>query len=107
MPLREASPATACCAVAGHDHWGAYWQRALAGLPWVVPGSVLALMPKCPVCVAGYVAVGTGLGISVPQAMALRGGVLAVCGVWLGWVVLRTVRGWLRRRGEIPDTRVL
>jgi hypothetical protein len=44
-----------------------------------VPASVLALLPKCPACVAAYVAAATGLGISVTAAAALRAGIVVVC----------------------------
>lgn len=42
----------------------------LAG--WIVPSLVLAFIPKCPACFAAYVAIGTGLGLSVAAAANLR-----------------------------------
>ena len=46
---------------------------------WLVPTALLVLMPKCPICFAGYIALGTGLGISLTAAAWLRTGLIAVC----------------------------
>lgn len=70
-------------------------QRVGVGIQWAVPVCILALVPKCPVCVAGYVLLFTGIGISTSAASTLRWGLIATCGVILGLLALRF---WLKRR---------
>lgn len=46
---------------------------------WVVPSVGLVLIPKCPMCLAGYIALATGIGLSVPTATYLRFSLIALC----------------------------
>ena len=48
-----------------------------------IPGILLALMPKCPACVAAYVAAFTGLGISLTAASQIRTVAIVVCALAL------------------------
>jgi len=50
---------------------------------------VWVFMPKCPVCLAAYVALWTGLGLSFGAATYVRWLLLAVSGVLLGWIAAR------------------
>lgn len=70
-------------------HHCAKSSRKLAS--WLVPGSLLVLMPKCPVCLAGYIALATGLGISIPAATNLRMTLLSICIAWLCLLTIRAI----------------
>jgi len=67
-------------------------RRALATTKWIVPTAILALLPKCPLCLAAYVAMGTGLGISMPVAAWIRGGLITICLASLTWFAAASAR---------------
>ena len=46
---------------------------------WVLPGATVALMPKCPACLAAYIAAATGLGISFTTASYVRTAAILLC----------------------------
>ena len=68
------------------------WRRGgeLAG--WIVPSATLILLPKCPACVAMYVALFSGAGISVTSASYLRTALLVVCLAALLFLALSRLR---------------
>ena len=61
--------------------------RGAAG--WILPSALLALMPKCPMCLAAYVALGTGFTMSGSSAHLLLRALTALC---LGTLALCVVR---------------
>ena len=66
--------------------------RRFAGMmQFVAPAAVLALLPKCPMCVAAYVALFTGISLSAAAATYLRGGLVAVCVMSLVLLACRRV----------------
>jgi hypothetical protein len=70
--------------------------RAAGVAQWLVPGVLLAAMPKCPACLAAYIALGTGIGLSFPAASALRVFLIAGCAISLCYLAAAFV--WRRRR---------
>jgi hypothetical protein len=65
----------------------------LVGLAeWLIPSAILALMPKCPACVAAYVALATGIGISMPTATYIRITLGVLCVAGLMYLVARSTR---------------
>lgn len=99
-----------CCGVpagigapeAGADHRG---RSAKAGRRWfgvsgcVAPGVMLALLPKCPACLAAYFAIGMGAGLSTKVAAHLRGVLMVTLVASLIYLVSVTARGKLPGRG--------
>ena len=57
-----------------------------------LPGALLLVMPKCPACLAAYVALFTGVGLSLSAAAHLRMLVLSLCVATL--VALTAKRIW-------------
>ena len=64
---------------------------------WIIPSATLALLPKCPVCVAAYVALATGIGISLPTATWLRAMLVLVCVAALVFCTARRLRSLFAR----------
>ncbi len=57
----------------------------------VLPAAVLLALPKCPMCLAAYIAA-TGIGVTVTAAFYLRTALLALCAVTLAHLALQLLR---------------
>jgi hypothetical protein len=63
---------SACCGAAS-DRKTPTWVRSVRELfAWALPSAILVLVPKCPACLAAYVTLWTGLGLSLVTATYLR-----------------------------------
>ena len=56
---------------------------------WFLPSATLVLLPKCPACVAAYIALVSGVGISVATATYLRASLLILCVTALACLALK------------------
>ena len=74
-------------------------RRAWRSIQWLFPAGLLVLMPKCPLCVAAYVALFTGIGVSVSTARWIQILMLGFCLLSLGYLVVKRWRGRSGARG--------
>lgn len=81
-------------------------RRRRGAAAFALPSIALALIPKCPMCIAAYLAIGGGLGVSLRTAAHLRTAL-----VWLCWSVLvllavQVAMRFTRRSGAAAILRV-
>lgn len=88
----------ACC----HGHGGRRPVTRTKAASFLVSGLGLLLMPKCPVCVAAYVTLLTGLSVSTAAARQLHAVMIFACGGVLALVVVNVARGVWRRKLSTP-----
>ncbi len=81
-----------CCEVAPRR--ASLARRSLGAASHVVPAAVLVLLPKCPACLAAWLAVGTGIGVTVSTAAYLRTALLGLCLASLGYLAARHLFRW-------------
>jgi hypothetical protein len=65
-----------CCSSARPSFFG---RGIAAAAKWFAPTAILVFFPKCPLCLVGYIALATGIGISLTAATYFRYGLLLLC----------------------------
>lgn len=61
-------------------------------LSWIASGALLLAIPKCPACLAAYLALWTGIGLSFTAASYLRYLAIGLCCIALLALVLNRIR---------------
>jgi hypothetical protein len=80
-----------------------FLRRLWRSTQWLFPATMLALIPKCPLCVAAYVALFTCIGISVSTARWIQILMLALCLASLAYFAVRYCRETRRGRESGND----
>jgi hypothetical protein len=73
-------------------HPPTFLRRCLYTAEWTVPGVILLFLPKCPACLAAYVAIGTGVGLSISSATYLRTALLTLCVTAISYLAAKFLR---------------
>jgi hypothetical protein len=101
----------ACCNTVS-DRGPPTWVRRLRDVSaWLLPSAGLVLMPKCPACLAAYVALGTGLGVSFSTATYLRWVVLFLCVASLLFLIVQrldrrvSIMSYFKKETELCHTK--
>jgi hypothetical protein len=102
---------SACCDAVDDRKTTAWMRRVREVFAWGLPSAILMFVPKCPACLAAYVAVWTGLGLSLATATYLRWALLFLCAASLLFLTVKRLDRrlamslWRARRPRLPEAR--
>jgi hypothetical protein len=78
-----------CC-----QNQSSFLRRAVGVWQWLLPTAILALLPKCPACLAAYVMLWTGVGLSFSTAGIVRTTLLVLSIATLLYAIVRQVKSF-------------
>jgi hypothetical protein len=90
LSARNGNESSANVATDGNPRSSLRARRSLVATRWSLPALILILLPKCPACLAAYIALGTGVSLGAAASSNLR---LALIGVCVAAIILNIV--WL------------
>jgi hypothetical protein len=70
---------SSCCDAPNGRGTPPWMRRVREIIAWVIPSTILVLVPKCPACLAAQVMLWTGLGLSLSTATYLRWVLPSLC----------------------------
>jgi hypothetical protein len=79
-------PAQCCTGRRPSRRLGRRLSRAAAS---ILPGAVLVLLPKCPLCLAAWFAVATGLAVPAAAAARVHSLIVVLCAAAVGFAAIR------------------
>jgi len=101
----------ACCNAASDRKAPRWVRRSREIFAWILPSTILVLVPKCPACLAAHVMLWTGLGLSLSTATYLRGMLLFLCVASLLFLIVkrldrpRAIFNYFNKENEQCDTK--
>lgn len=75
-------------------------RRCKSHIRSVAAGVMLILMPKCPACLAAYISVGTGIGVSFATAKYLRILLVTLCVATLSYAAVKRLRRFISMKKQ-------
>jgi hypothetical protein len=96
--------AAQCCTGEGLSYRLA--RRLSGAAASLLPGAVLVLLPKCPLCLAAWLTVVSGLAIPPAAAASVRGLIAAVWIAAVAFSVVQTIRRRASRRSGLRTLRL-
>lgn len=70
---------------------------------WGLPGLGLLFIPKCPLCLAAYVSMFSGLSLTFSQAKYIRYGIIFLCSVSALLFVLHVAKTYRERKRQLTQ----